>query len=216
MPVGSHDIQNYILAHSLREPPELAAIRHQTSTHPFAYMQMPPESAQFLQLLVRLMEARRAIELGTFTGYSAVALALALPADGELICCDISAKTVAVARGHAERAGIAGKIDFRVGPALGTLDALIAGGNSGPFDFILIDADKENYDAYYERGLALLRAGGLIAIDNVLWSGTVADPTDTDPSTESLRALNRKIAADRRVDISMLALGDGLTLARKK
>jgi predicted O-methyltransferase YrrM len=216
MTVDASDIHAYLLAHSLREPPALGAIRHQTSTHPFAYMQMPPESAQFLQLVVRLMAARRGIELGTFTGYSAVALALALPEGGRLVSCDISAKVAAVARGHAERAGIADRIEFRVGPALDALDGMIAAGEDGRFDFILIDADKANYDGYYERGLVLLRPGGVVAIDNVLWSGTVADPADTDPSTEALRALNDKIARDDRVDVSMLPLGDGLTLARKR
>jgi predicted O-methyltransferase YrrM len=216
MPTTPADLRNYLVRHSVREPAALIAIRDQTRTHPFAYMQIPPESAQFLQLLIKMTGARRCIELGTFTGYSAVAMALALPPDGKLICCDISPKVTAVARGHAERAGVAGKIDFRIGPALDTLDALIDSADRGTFDFILIDADKANYDPYYERGLVLLRAGGLLAIDNVLWSGTVADPDDTDPSTEALRALNDKIAADERVDISMLPLGDGLTLARKR
>ncbi|HEY5210528.1 MAG TPA: class I SAM-dependent methyltransferase [Stellaceae bacterium] len=216
MPFEPDAIHDYIVAHSVREPAALAAIYEETKTHPFGYMQIPPESAQFLQLLVRLSGARYCIELGTFTGYSALALALALPADGKLICCDISAKVTAVARQHAERAGVADKIAFRVGPALATLDAMIAAGEAGRFDFILVDADKANYESYYERGLTLLRAGGLIAIDNVLWNGTVADPADIDPSTETLRALNAKIAADQRVDISMLALGDGLTLARKR
>ncbi len=213
---GSKAIHDYIVAHSVREPAALAAIHDATATHPYAYMQMPPESAQFLQLLVRLTNARRCIELGTFTGYSAVALALALPRDGRLICCDISPKVTAVARGHAERAGVADKIEFRVGPALDTLDAMIASGGAGSFDLVVIDADKPNYGGYYERAVTLLRAGGLVAIDNVLWSGTVADPADTDPLTESLRALNDRIAADERVDISMLPLGDGLTLARKR
>ena len=144
-----------------------------------------------------------------------MALALALPRDGQLVCCDISSKVTAVARGHAERAGVADKIDFCVGPALDTLDALIQSGAANSFDFVLVDADKPGYDGYYERGLSLLRSGGLIAIDNVLWSGTVADPTDTDPSTETLRALNDKIVADERVDVSMLPLGDGLTLAQE-
>jgi caffeoyl-CoA O-methyltransferase len=177
---------------------------------------VPPESAQFLQLVVRLMGARRGIELGTFRGYSTVALALALPADGSLVCCDISAKTIAVARQHAERAGVAGKIEFRVGPALDTLAAMIANRDGRDFDFIFIDADKDNYDSYYERGLELLRPGGLVAIDNVWWNGTVADPADMTPSTLALRALNDKIANDDRVDASMLPLGDGLTLARKR
>ncbi len=216
MVIVSKTIHDYIVAHSVREPASLAAIRQSTATHPYAYMQMPAESAQFLQLLLRLMGAKRCIELGTFTGYSAVALALALPRDGQLVCCDISSKVTAVARGHAERAGVADKIDFCVGPALDTLDALIQSGAANSFDFVLVDADKPGYDGYYERGLSLLRSGGLIAIDNVLWSGTVADPTDTDPSTETLRALNDKIVADERVDVSMLPLGDGLTLARKR
>jgi predicted O-methyltransferase YrrM len=174
------------------------------------------ESVQFLQLLLRLVRASAALELGTFTGYRTVASAFALPHDGLVICCDISSKASAAARGYAERTGFANKIDFRVGPARDALDALIEAGAGNSFDFVLVDADKSGYDGYYERGLTLLRSGGLIAIDNVLWSGTVADSADTDPSTETLRALNDKTMADERVDISMLPLGDGLTLVRKR
>ncbi|HEY5210529.1 MAG TPA: class I SAM-dependent methyltransferase [Stellaceae bacterium] len=213
----SHDaIRDYITAHSLREPPALAVLRRDNETRPRFNMQFTPESAQLLQLLIKLMGARRGIEIGTFTGYSGLAIALALPEDGRLICCDVSADYTQIARRHWAAAGIADKIELRLGPARDTLDALIAAGGTGQFDFMLIDADKTGYDSYYERGLILLRAGGLIAIDNVLWGGAVADRSGGGVETEALRTLNDKIAGDDRVDVSMLALGDGLTLARKR
>ncbi len=216
MPSFAERVEDYIRAHSLREAPALKALRRENETKPRFNMQFTPESAQLVQLLLKLMGAKRGIEVGTFTGYSGLAVALALPADGKLICCDVSEDYTAVARKHWEKAGVAGKVELRLGPAIDTLDALIKAGGAGKYDFMLIDADKTGYDSYYERGLTLLRAGGLIAIDNVLWGGAVLDSTGGGADTKALRALNNKIAADERVDVSMLPLGDGLTLARKR
>ena len=209
-------VYDYLLANSLREPPLLARLREETAVMPAANMQIGPEQGQFMALLVELIGARRTLEVGTFTGYSALSVALALPADGRVVACDISEEFTAVARRYWAEAGVADKIDLRLGPAVETLDALIAEGLSGAFDFMFIDADKQGYDAYYERGLALLRPGGLIAIDNVLWNGAVADPARQDKETRAIRALNRKVQADERVGISLVPIGDGLMLARKR
>ncbi|MGH6989162.1 MAG: class I SAM-dependent methyltransferase [Stellaceae bacterium] len=216
MPRSAKSIEDYIRAHSLREPPPLAALRRENEARPRFNMQFTPESAQLLAMLVRLLGAKRGIEVGSFTGYSGLAIALALPANGKLVCCDVSEEYTNVARRHWEKAGVAAKIDLRLGPATATLDALIAAGERGAFDFMLIDADKTGYDDYYERGLILLKANGLIAIDNVLWGGAVAEPSGGGADTRALRALNDKIAKDDRVDVAMLPLGDGLTLARKR
>jgi predicted O-methyltransferase YrrM len=175
-------------------------------------MQIGPDQAQLMAFLVRLIGARRALEIGTFTGYSALAVAAALPEDGQLIACDVSEEYTSVGRPFWNKAGVAARIDLRLGPALATLDALITRGESGKFDFAFIDADKPNYDAYYERCLKLVRKRGLIAIDNVLWSGAVVDARKTSADTKALRALNRKIRDDARVDMCMLTVGDGLTL----
>jgi caffeoyl-CoA O-methyltransferase len=210
------NLEDYIRDHSLREAPPLQALRRENETRPRPHMQFTPESAQLLAMMLKLMGAKRGIEVGTFTGYSGLAIAIALPADGRLVCCDVSEDYTAVARRHWDKAGVAGKIELRLGPALDTLDKLIAAGGGGAYDFMLIDADKTSYDAYYERGLVLMRAGGLIAIDNVLWHGAVVDPSGGGGDTKALRALNDKIAKDERVDVSMLPLGDGLTLARKR
>jgi predicted O-methyltransferase YrrM len=169
-----------------------------------------------MQLLVRLARARRCIEIGTFTGYSALTLALALPPRGRIVCCDLSEEWTAVARRYWKRARVAQKIDLRLGPALATLDALLARGGAGRYDFAFIDADKENYANYYERCLTLVRKGGLIAADNTLWGGTVAYPFTSDADTRAIRAFNRKLLRDRRVDIALLPIGDGLTLALKR
>ena len=208
-------LYQYLLDVSLREHPVLAELRAVTHRHPLARMQISPEQGQFMALLVRLIGARRTIEIGVFTGYSALAVALALPHDGCVVACDISQEFTDVGRSHWEKAGVAGKIDLRLAPALDTLDRLIAAGQSGRFDFAFIDADKTGYDAYYERCLTLLRAGGLIAIDNVLWGGRVARPAEDD-DTAAIQALNRKLQRDARVDLSMLPISDGLTLARKR
>ncbi len=215
MPSSADRIEDYIRVHSLREAPALKALRLENETKPRFNMQFTPESAQLLQMMLRLMGAKRGIEVGTFTGYSGLAIALALPHDGKLICCDVSEEYTAAARRHWEKAGVAAKIDLRLGPALATLDTLIKAG-AGKYDFMLIDADKTGYDGYYERALVLLRAGGLIAIDNVLWGGAVIGASGGGADTRALRALNNKLAEDERVDISMLPLGDGLTLARKR
>lgn len=207
---------DYLHSVSLREPEALRQLREETSRLPHAGMQIDPEQGQLMALLARLVGARRCLEIGTFTGYSALWVALALPADGRIIACDINPETTALAQRHWQRAGVSDKITLRLGPALATLDALRAAGEDGAFDFAFIDADKENYDGYYERVLQLLRPGGLVLIDNVLWGGAVADPADRDPSTRALRALNRKIHEDQRVDASLLAIGDGMTLARKR
>lgn len=209
-------LQQYLLAASLREPPVLAQLRAETAAHPEVKMQIAPEQGQFMALLVRLLGATRCIEVGVFTGYSSLAVALAMPPTGRLIACDISEEYTAVARRHWAAAGIAGKIDLRLAPALQTLDALLADGGSGSFDFGFIDADKGGYAAYYERLLELLRPGGLIAVDNTLWGGDVADPGNHDPDTVAIRKFNEKLKSDERVDLALVPIGDGLTLARKR
>ena len=208
-------LREYLVAHSAREHPAQTGLREATRTHRAAGMQIGPEQAQFLALLVKLVGARRAIEVGVFTGYSALTVALALPADGRVLACDISDEYTRVGRPFWEAAGVADKIELKLGPALATLDARIAAGEAGSYDFAFIDADKSGYDAYYERCLVLLRAGGLIAIDNVLWGGSVARPAE-DADTAALQALNDKIHGDERVDMAMLPIGDGVTLARKR
>jgi caffeoyl-CoA O-methyltransferase len=206
---------DYVVAHSVREHPAQAALREVTRNHPHAGMQISPDQGQLMALLVRLLGARRTIEIGVFTGYSALCVALALPEDGRVLACDINDEYVGVGRPHWQAAGVAHKIDVVLGPALQTLDARLAAGEAGQYDFAFIDADKTGYDAYYERCLQLLRAGGLVAIDNVLWSGAVAQPArDTD--TAALQALNDKLHADARIDLAMVAISDGLTLARKR
>jgi len=178
-------------------------------------MQITPEQGQFMQLLLRTLGARRTIEIGVFTGYSALCTALALPADGQVIACDVSEEWTAIGRRYWLEAGVADKIDLRLSPAVETLDALLADGQAGQFDFAFIDADKDNYDAYYERCLQLVRPGGIIAVDNVLWHGDVIDPSKQDPDTVAIRALNRKLHLDPRIELSMLPMGDGLTVARR-
>jgi len=209
-------LYDYLLKVSLREPPLLAELRAETAKLPDAVMQISPEQGQFMALLVQLIGARRAIEVGTFTGYSALCVASALPARGKLIACDISKEYTSVGRPYWERAGVAGKIDLRLGPALDTLRSLLAEGAAGSFDFAFIDADKKEYDGYYEAILELLRPGGLVAIDNVLWGGAVADSRKRDADTVAIRALNKKLHDDERVSLSLLPVGDGLTLARKR
>ena len=209
-------VRKYLLDHSLREAAVAAELRAVTAKLPYAGMQISPEQGQLMALLVQAIGARRAIEIGTFTGYSALWVALALPADGKLVCCDVSAEWTAVGKPYWEKAGVAGKIDLRIAPAMETLDELLAAGQTGAYDFAFIDADKTGYDAYYERCLELLRPGGLIAIDNVLWGGSVADPKKRSADTLALRTLNRKIHRDERVTPSMLPVGDGLTLALRR
>ncbi len=206
----------YVVEHTGPEHPVAAELRAATAALPQAGMQIGLDEARLLQLLVRLTGARRAIEVGVFTGYSSLSVALALPADGRIVACDVSEEWTAIARRHWERAGVAGKIDLRLAPALQTLDALLAEGGAGRYDFAFIDADKSNYMGYYERCLALLRPGGLIAVDNTLWSGAVIDPADRDADTVAIRALNDALAKDTRIEVAMLTVGDGLTLALKR
>jgi predicted O-methyltransferase YrrM len=209
-------LHDYLLASTLRDHDALRALREETASMPEARMQISPEQGQLMQLLVELVGARRIIEVGTFTGYSSTAMALAMPDDGRIVCCDVSEKFTSIARRAWTSAGVSGKIDLRIGAALDTMDALLASGGAGTFDMAFIDADKSNYDGYYERSLQLLRVGGLIMVDNVLWSGRVADPAVTDADTQAIRALNGKIQKDGRVTQAMLPIGDGLTLARKR
>jgi predicted O-methyltransferase YrrM len=206
----------YLISVSLREPELLKELRAETAHQAYGGMQIAAEQGQLMALLVRLMRAKRCIEIGTFTGYSSLSVALALPADGKLICCDVNPETTAIAQRYWRKAGVAEKIELRLAPALETLDALLSAGAAGSFDFAFIDADKPEYDQYYEACLKLLRPGGLAVIDNVLWSGQVADPGRRDQSTTALKKLNRKIHEDARIDLSMLPLGDGVTLALKR
>ena len=209
------NLYDYLLAHSLRDHPEQAALREATRTHPHGGMQISPEQGQFMQLLVKLIGARRTIEIGTFTGYSALTVALALPADGKILACDISDAYTSIGRPYWQRAGVADKIELVLAPAAQTLDTRIAAGEAGHYDFAFIDADKAGYDGYYERCLQLVRTGGLIAFDNTLWGGDVAKPGG-DADTLALKTLNDKLHRDERIDVAMLPIGDGLTLARKR
>ncbi len=211
----TESLHHYLLSVSLREPPILARLREETAQHPLANLQIAPEQGQFMALLVQLMEAKKCLELGVFTGYSALSVALALPPDGKLIACDVNEEWTSMARRYWQEAGVAHKIALRIAPALETLDKLLANGEAGSFDFVFIDADKENYANYYERSLELVRHGGLIVIDNVLWSGRVADPNEQDMDTVAIRRFNTKLHLDERIVLSMLPLADGLTLAYK-
>ena len=212
----SDAVYQYLQDHSLRETTVLRRLREETATLKEARMQLSPEQGQLLTFLAELIGARKAIEVGTFTGYSALCVASALPNDGCLIACDVSETWTAIGQRYWEEAGVERKIDLRIAPALETLDELLAAGEAGSYDFALIDADKENYEAYYERILSLLRSGGLLLVDNVLWGGKVADPDHTEKSTLAIRAFNRKVHADDRVSLSMLPIGDGMTLVRKR
>lgn len=209
-------LHGYLQGVSLREPDVLRRLREETARLPMAVMQISPEQGQFMAFLVRAIGARRCLEVGTFTGYSALACALALPTEGELVALDISDEWTRIARRYWDEAGLAAKIRLQLGPAAESLRRLRGEGGDGGFDFIFIDADKPGYPDYVEQGFHLLRAGGLIAIDNVLWSGLVADPDISDPDTVALRNLNASLQDDLRFDLSMLPIGDGLTLLRKR
>ena len=209
-------LYDYLLQASLREPPLLAELRAETAKLPLAVMQISPEQGQFMAFLVETIGARRTIEIGTFTGYSALCVALALPSGGKVIACDVSEEYTAIGRRYWSRAGVADKIDLRLAPALDTLANLLADGGAGSIDFAFIDADKREYNGYYEAILKLMRPGGIIAVDNVLWGGAVADPAQQDDDTRAIRALNEKLKADSRISLSLLPIGDGLTLARKR
>jgi caffeoyl-CoA O-methyltransferase len=219
----SKQLRDYVLS-TLREPDVLKRLREETDRDPHAIMQIPPEQGQFMSFLVKALGVKKALEVGTYTGYSALTVALALPDDGRLIACDINENWVNIGRKYWQEAGVAHKIDFRFGKATRTLDNLIKSGETGSFDFVFIDADKINYDAYYEKSLTLLRSGGVIAIDNVLLFGAVADPGVLDADLkaritpadiDAMRKLNEKIRNDPRVDETMLPVADGLTLVRK-
>ncbi len=211
----SDDLHAYLLSVSVREADVLEKLRAATIALPNARMQISVEQGQFLQLLIELIGAKRTLEVGTFTGYSALCVALALPANGRIVACDVSEEFTNVARPFWNEAGVANKIDLRIAPATETLAVLLEN-EADTFDFAFIDADKPNYDAYYEHALQLVRPGGLIAIDNTLWSGRVADSSETDEDTLALRALNAKLHADERVTLSLVPIGDGLTLARRR
>jgi len=211
----SEALQAYIAKVGFREDDDLAALREETASHKMARMQISPEQGQFMALLIELIGARKTFEVGTFTGYSAMAVAKAMGPEGRVVALDISEEFTAVARKHWAKAKLSERIDLRLAPAADSLKSMIAAGESGTFDFAFIDADKTGYDAYYEYALKLLRTGGLVAIDNVLWSGAVADPADTSADTNALRALNQKIVGDTRVTMCLVPIGDGLTLARK-
>ena len=208
-------LYDYLLSASLREPEVLRQLREETAGLPNAGMQIAPEQGQFMALLARLMGARRVLEVGVFTGYSSTCLALALPADGQITACDLSEEYTAMARRYWAKAGIADRIELRLGHALGTMDGLIAEGRAGGYDLAFIDADKTSYGGYYERALTLLRPGGLVLLDNVLWGGRVADPKAEDEDTKAIRALNEKLHGDSRVSLSLIPVADGLTLALK-
>lgn len=209
-------LYEYLLSVSLRESPALQALRVESDRLEYARMRTASDQAQFMALLVRLTGARRLLEIGTFTGYGTLALAEALPEDGRIVACDVSEEWTAIGRRYWRQAGVEQLIDLRIAPALDTLDALIDEGQQGSFDFAFIDADKVNIANYYERCLTLVRGGGLVAIDNVLWGGSVIDPDQRDADTAAIRAFNERIRDDVRVDLSLVSIGDGLTLARSK
>jgi len=209
-------LYEYLLSVSSREPDLLLRLREETAELPGRSMQIAPEQGQFMALLVRLMGARLCLEIGVFTGYSSLATALALPDDGRILACDVSEEWTAIARCYWREAGVEHKVDLRLAPALATLDALLDEGQAGRYDLAFIDADKESYVAYYERTLRLLRPGGLVIVDNTLWNGRVADPEYADADTVAMRHFNEHLHRDERVDLSLVPIGDGLTLARKR
>ncbi len=212
----TEELYRYLWSSMNREPPILQRLREETAALPMAAMQIAPDQGQFMALLAKLMGVRRALEIGTFTGYSALALALALPRDARIVCCDLSREWTDIARRYWREAGVAEQIDLVLGPALATLDRLLGEGAADSFDLAFIDADKANYRDYFERSLALVRPGGLIIIDNVLWGGAVIDRQRDDADTAAIRALNAALRLDDRIDIAMLPVADGLTLALKR
>lgn len=209
-------LHSYLMANGVREPDILRRLRHETASVPGAGMQISPEQGQLMTLLTELIGAKRAIEVGTFTGYSSLATALALPSDGLLIACDINPETTAMGQRYWQEAGVADRIDLRIGPAADTLQALVDGGKSGTFDMAFIDADKTSYRTYYELCLTLLRSGGIVLVDNVLWGGKVADPDVVTEDTLAIRDLNQFVHEDERVTAMIMPIGDGLTMARKR
>jgi caffeoyl-CoA O-methyltransferase len=212
----SDDLHEYLLSITLRESDAMTRLRRETAEHPKSNMQIAPEQGQFLRFLVQLIGARRTLEIGVFTGYSALAVAEVLPPNGEIVACDVSEEYTQVARRHWTEAGVDDTIDLRLAPAAETLDALLSDGQAGTFDFSFIDADKEAYDTYYEQSLELLRPGGVIALDNMFRGGAVAGPAPDDDSIRATRRLNEKLHADERIELSVLPLADGVTLAMKR
>jgi predicted O-methyltransferase YrrM len=210
------DIHRYLVEHSVREHPLLAKLRQVTASMPNAQMQIGPEQGQFMALLARLIGARRCIEVGVFTGYSSLAVALALPEDGRIVACDVSEEWTTIARNFWREAGVQHKVELKLQPAAKTLEELLAAGGANGYDFAFIDADKPAYGTYYELLLKLVRPGGLITVDNTLWSGDVANPAKNDANTVAMREFNDRLHRDERIDLSLLPVGDGLTLARKK
>ncbi len=214
--VINEDILNYIRTKSLRESSLLKELRIKTSSHPEHTMQILPEQGQFLSMLIKLINVKKALEIGVFTGYSAIVTASAMPSDGKLYACDMDQESMSIAREFWNRAGLSDKIIERIGPAYDTLKQLIDEGHGCSFDYIFIDADKINYDNYYEKSLYLLRTGGLLVLDNTLWSGSVANPAINTPETIAIRNINDKLLHDNRVDLTLLPFADGITLLRKK
>jgi caffeoyl-CoA O-methyltransferase len=212
----SDELSAYVVKVGTREPDLLARLREETAALPQHRMQVAPEQGAFLALLVELTGARRCIEIGTFTGYSSTAVALALPEDGRLVCCDVSEEWTAIARKYWDEAGVTDKIDLRIAPASETLDRLLEDGEADAYDFAFVDADKSGYDGYYERLLRLVRPGGLIVFDNTLWSGRVLDEDAEDEDTRALRELNTKLSGDERITLCLLPVADGVTLARRR
>src|SRR3954454_17790903 len=211
----SEQVYDYLLSVSVREPQILQRLHAHSARLPMAMMQIAPGQGQLLSLLVQALQPKRCVEIGVFTGYSSLSVALALPPDGHITACDVNDEWTSIARRYWEEAGVADKIDLYLAPAMQTLDRLIAHGQSATYDFAFIDADKENYWGYFERSLTLLRVGGLIAIDNTMWSGRPADPSINDPTTNAIRAFNQRLFKDSRVRISLIPIGDGMTLALK-
>ncbi len=211
-----NDLYEYLCEHSLREPEILQRLRAETARDEMARMQIAPEQGQFLQLLVKLTGANRGIEVGVFTGYSSLCVAMAMPTDGYLLACDVSEKWTSVAQRYWREAGVDDRIELRLAPALESLDNELAAGQAATYDYVFLDADKTNYLAYYERCLALLRPGGILLADNVLWSGAVSDPSNQDDDTVALRDYNDHLLGDDRIELSLLPLADGLSLALKK
>jgi len=209
------ELYDYLVQTSLREPEILKRLRNETAKLDMSIMQIAPEQGQFMSLLVKMIGATRIIEVGVFTGYSSLCMAMPLPANGKIIACDVNHEWTDIAQRYWQEAGQTGKFELKLGPAKETLQNLLDTGESGSFDFAFIDADKQNYRDYYELCLQLIRPGGLIAIDNVLWGGAVADPADNSPETIAIRQLNDLIRDDKRVDISLVSIGDGLMLARR-
>ena len=209
-------VYDYMLEHSLRESEACRLLREETAPMKMGMMQVSPEQGQFMAFLVRLTGTRRALEIGTFTGYSALCVAQALPSDGRLVCCDVSEEWTSVGQRYWQSAGVSDKIDLKIGPATETLQALREDGEEGRYDFAFIDADKKNYLVYYENVLSLLRTGGVLLIDNVLWGGSVANPGKNDDDTNAIRTLNQHLHGDDRVLLSLLPVGDGLTLVMKQ